>query len=101
MLEAHVAPGDDPHERAVCSDDRNAGDVLRLHDLPGVPHRVIRAEGDWVLDDAVLRALDLLDLEGLKVWKPGRTSGYASLAEAVDRFGTIDEFTSELARRFA
>jgi ABC-type phosphate/phosphonate transport system substrate-binding protein len=36
----------------------------------------------------------LLDLEGLKAWVPGRVSGYAQLAEAIDRFGTIDTFVS-------
>lgn len=36
----------------------------------------------------------LLDLEGLKQWMPGRVSGYSQLAEAVDRFGTIDAFVS-------
>jgi ABC-type phosphate/phosphonate transport system substrate-binding protein len=39
-------------------------------------------------DDARVRPL--LDMEGLKAWKPGRTSGYALLERAVDRFGTID-----------
>jgi ABC-type phosphate/phosphonate transport system substrate-binding protein len=34
----------------------------------------------------------LLDLEGLKVWKPGRTSGYALLERAVDRFGTLTDW---------
>jgi ABC-type phosphate/phosphonate transport system substrate-binding protein len=34
--------------------------------------------------DAAVRPL--LDLEGLKAWLPGRTEGYAELAEAVDRF---------------
>ena len=34
----------------------------------------------------------LLDMEGLKQWLPGRTSGYEQLAAAVDRFGTIDTF---------
>jgi ABC-type phosphate/phosphonate transport system substrate-binding protein len=29
----------------------------------------------------------LLDLEGLKEWRPGRTSGYAALARAVDETG--------------
>jgi ABC-type phosphate/phosphonate transport system substrate-binding protein len=29
----------------------------------------------------------LLDLEGLKAWLPGRTTGYALLERAVDRFG--------------
>jgi len=32
----------------------------------------------------------LLDMEGLKAWRPGRTSGYAQLERAVDRFKTID-----------
>lgn len=39
-------------------------------------------------DDPEVRPL--LDLEGLKVWLPGRTSGYALLDEAVDGLGTID-----------
>ena len=43
-------------------------------------------------DDPVVRPL--LDLEGLKAWKPGRTSGYTLLNAAVDQFGTIDEFVS-------
>ncbi|HPG26175.1 MAG TPA: phosphate/phosphite/phosphonate ABC transporter substrate-binding protein [Myxococcota bacterium] len=46
-------------------------------------------------EDAKVRPL--LDLEGLKVWKAGRTEGYASLATAVDRFGTIDAFVSSVA----
>ena len=32
----------------------------------------------------------LLDMEGLKAWLPGRTSGYAQLERAVDRFETIE-----------
>jgi len=39
-------------------------------------------------DDPAARPL--LDLEGLKQWQPGRTSGYALLERACDRFGTID-----------
>ncbi len=31
----------------------------------------------------------LLDMEGLKEWRPGRTSGYQQLEQAVDRFDTI------------
>jgi ABC-type phosphate/phosphonate transport system substrate-binding protein len=46
-------------------------------------------------DDPAVRPL--LDLEGLKVWKEGRVSGYASLAEAVERFGTIDGFVRSVA----
>jgi len=39
-------------------------------------------------DDPQVRPL--LDLEGLKVWQPGRTEGYAVLERAIDRFHTID-----------
>jgi len=41
-------------------------------------------------DDAAVRPL--LDLEGLKVWKEGRTTGYELLTAAVNEFGTVDEF---------
>ena len=39
----------------------------------------------------------LLDLEGLKQWKPGRTSGFGQLDEACSRFGYIDEFVKSLS----
>jgi hypothetical protein len=39
-------------------------------------------------DDPAVRSL--LDMEGLKQWKPGRTQGYALLERACDRLGTID-----------
>ncbi|HEY1338647.1 MAG TPA: phosphate/phosphite/phosphonate ABC transporter substrate-binding protein [Bryobacteraceae bacterium] len=39
----------------------------------------------------------LLDLEGLKEWRPGRTKGYAPLNEAVDRFGYIEPFVRQVA----
>jgi phosphonate transport system substrate-binding protein len=38
----------------------------------------------------------LLDLEGLKQWLPGRVSGYAQLAAAIDRFKTIDGLVTDL-----
>jgi ABC-type phosphate/phosphonate transport system substrate-binding protein len=41
----------------------------------------------------------LFDLEGLKRWMPGRTQGYAQLAAAVDRFGTIDAFVKGVVAR--
>jgi phosphonate transport system substrate-binding protein len=47
--------------------------------------------------DAEVRPL--LDLERLKRWMPGRVEGYAQLAAAVDRFGTIDAFVSGLVAR--
>jgi phosphonate transport system substrate-binding protein len=39
-------------------------------------------------DDPEVRPL--LDMEGLKVWEPGRTSGYALLERACDTLGTLD-----------
>jgi ABC-type phosphate/phosphonate transport system substrate-binding protein len=45
-------------------------------------------------DDAAVRRL--LDLEGLKAWKPGRTSGYAALDRAVTRFGWLDRWLRNL-----
>jgi phosphonate transport system substrate-binding protein len=48
-------------------------------------------------DDPQVRPL--LDLEGLKAWRPGRTDKYALLARAIDRFGTIDRFVERLRSR--
>lgn len=41
-------------------------------------------------EDPAVRGL--MDLEGLRAWRPGRTSGYAALDRACSRFGTIDTF---------
>ncbi|MBL8683222.1 MAG: PhnD/SsuA/transferrin family substrate-binding protein [Myxococcales bacterium] len=43
----------------------------------------------------------LMDLEGLKAWKPGRTEGYAPLARAIDRFRTIDPWLAARAEKGA
>lgn len=40
-------------------------------------------------DDAAVRPL--LDLEGLKAWRTGRTEGYVALETAVDEFGFYDD----------
>ena len=48
-------------------------------------------------EDAAVRPL--MDMEGLKQWRPGRTSGYALLEEAVDAFGTLEPFLREVAKR--
>lgn len=48
-------------------------------------------------DDPVARPL--LDLEGLKQWRPGRTSGYATLAQSCDRFHWIDPFVQSMRPR--
>ena len=39
----------------------------------------------------------LMDLEGLKAWRPGRTEGYAALARAVDRTGYLDAWLRSVA----
>lgn len=39
-------------------------------------------------DDPEVRPL--LDMEGLKVWQPGRTSGYAVLERACNKLGTLE-----------
>jgi ABC-type phosphate/phosphonate transport system substrate-binding protein len=71
--------------------------------LDGAPEETVARFRELLLsqsyDDPEVRPL--LDLEGLKAWKPGRTEGYALLSRAVERFGTIDDFTAELAKRHA
>jgi ABC-type phosphate/phosphonate transport system substrate-binding protein len=47
-------------------------------------------------EDPLVRPL--LDMEGLKAWRPGRTSGYAQLERAVDRFKTIEEWLARHRR---
>ncbi|MGE0872094.1 MAG: phosphate/phosphite/phosphonate ABC transporter substrate-binding protein [Kofleriaceae bacterium] len=44
-------------------------------------------------DDPVVRPL--LDMEGLKQWRPGRKTGYELLERAIDRFGTIEPWLAE------
>jgi phosphonate transport system substrate-binding protein len=44
-------------------------------------------------DDPAIRPL--LDMEGLKQWLPGRTSGYAALERAVDRYRTLDAWLAQ------
>jgi ABC-type phosphate/phosphonate transport system substrate-binding protein len=46
-------------------------------------------------DDPAVR--QLLELEGLKQWKPGRVSGYAQLERAVDRFGFLHGWLQKAA----
>ena len=41
----------------------------------------------------------LLDLEGLKVWLPGRLSGYAQLERAVDRFHFLDAWLDRVTAK--
>lgn len=52
---------------------------------------------DMSYDDPAVRPL--LDLEGLKSWKPGRLSGYAALDRAVDRLRPIDPWLVRMEAR--
>ncbi len=45
-------------------------------------------------DDAAVRPL--LDMEGLKVWRPGRLSGFDQLDRALDAFGTVDDWLAKM-----
>jgi phosphonate transport system substrate-binding protein len=59
---------------------------------PGAPAELVDRFVDLLLgmtyDDPQVRPL--LDLEGLKEWRPGRTSGYAQLERAVEEVGFYD-----------
>ena len=67
--------------------------------LDGAPRELIDRFRDLLLGmsyaDPTVRPL--LDLEGLKQWRPGRTQGYAALNEAVDRFGSVERFVRQVA----
>lgn len=62
--------------------------------LDGAPVAVIARFRELLLgmsyDDPAVRPL--LDLEGLKQWRPGRTEGYRLLHDACARFGWLDPF---------
>ena len=67
--------------------------------LEGAPRELIEQFRGLLLGmsyaDPAVRPL--LDLEGLKQWRPGRTEGYALLNEAVDRFGSVEPFVRQVA----
>ena len=50
-------------------------------------------------DDPAVRPL--MDLEGLKQWRPGRLDGYAPLGRAVDRFHTLDAWLDAVTARLS
>ncbi len=68
--------------------------------LDGMPEDTVARFCELLLsmsyDDPQVRPL--LDLEGLKMWKPGRTEKYALLARAIDRFKTIDAFVDKVSK---
>jgi phosphonate transport system substrate-binding protein len=67
--------------------------------LDGAPQELVDRFRDLLLGmsyaDPSVRPL--LDLEGLKQWRAGRTEGYAALNEAVDRFGYVEPFVRQVA----
>jgi phosphonate transport system substrate-binding protein len=67
--------------------------------LDGAPEGLVARFTELLLgmsyDDPAVRPL--MDLEGLKAWKPGRTEGYAALERACDRFGTLEPWLASLA----
>jgi ABC-type phosphate/phosphonate transport system substrate-binding protein len=75
---AQTAPFD--HCNFTILDDAPAAPVRRFVDL-------LRAMS---YDDPQVRPL--LDMEGLRQWLPGRTSGYDALNRAVDRTGYLRDF---------
>jgi ABC-type phosphate/phosphonate transport system substrate-binding protein len=101
---------------AACMIDSNHLLFTQDGTLPRAGTRVLTQTGTYdhcnftVLDDAPAAALarftqlllgmryddpavrPLLDLEGLKAWRPGRTSGYALLERACDRSGHLEPF---------
>ncbi len=69
--------------------------------LDGAPAELIARFRDLLLNMSYAseEVRPLFDMERLKRWMPGRTVGYAQLAAAIDRFGTIDAFVKGLVAR--
>ena len=67
-----------------------------LHDAPPTIGRFVELLTAMRFDDPVVRPL--LELEGLTAWLPGRTSGYATLARAVDRDGSLATWLETVPR---
>jgi phosphonate transport system substrate-binding protein len=73
-----------------------AYDHCNMTILDGAPPTVARFRElllSMSYDDPEVRPL--LDMEGLKVWMPGRTTGYAVLERACDRFDTLAPWLAE------
>jgi ABC-type phosphate/phosphonate transport system substrate-binding protein len=66
--------------------------------LDGAPEALLARFRELLLsmryEDPEVRGL--MDLEGLKAWRPGRTEGYALLERAVDRFDFLRPFLSRM-----
>ena len=107
---------------AACMIDGNHLLFTREGTLPSNSTRILAQTGEYdhcnftVMDDAPEAAVaqfctllmsmshddpqvrPLLDLEGLKQWRPGRTEKYALLARAANRFKTIDAFVASVSK---
>lgn len=61
--------------------------------LPDAPRELVNRFRELLLEMsyADAEARPLMDLEGLKEWRAGRTKGYAALGRAVDEFEFYDE----------
>ena len=64
VLEAQVPVGDDA-DHALAVEDRKPGDAVLAGDLGDLAHGHVRRDGDGLLDDAALEALDLGHLRAL------------------------------------
>ena len=70
--------------------------VTVLDDAPReLVDRFVELLLDMSYDEPEVRRL--LDLEGLKQWKPGRVEGYAQLERAVDCFGTLGPWLGRMS----
>ena len=65
FLEAEVAVGDDAAQDSGLVDDGDSPDMVFLHELQGLAYAGAGADGDGVVDHAVLGTLDGVDLAGL------------------------------------
>ena len=61
-LEAQVAVGNDPDQGVVRHHDRDTPDPVLLHQHQRIPHGIILADGDRIVDHAVFGALHLAHL---------------------------------------
>ncbi len=73
------------HCNMTVLDDAPAGSIARFTEL-------LLAMS---YDDPSVRSL--LDLEGLKAWRPGRTTGYELLSRAIDRTGYLEPWLARVA----
>lgn len=93
-----AAEGTLPADRVRVIHTTPAYDHCNFTVLDGVDEDVVDHFTSLLLgmswDDPGVRRL--MDLEGLRAWWPGRTSGYLALEAAVDRFGTLDAFLASV-----